>query len=70
MQSRFGGDTSEVVPVRKVHLPSLEKIIHVVPRDDNFSIYMPNHRKVASNLIDIFLSKYTSVITNEIQHII
>ncbi|CAG9771864.1 unnamed protein product [Ceutorhynchus assimilis] len=52
--SRFGEEASEQIPVNRITIPPLGEILEL-PRDSNFSLFIPKHRKLAGRLIDIFL---------------
>lgn len=52
--SRFGKDAGESIPVKEIALPDLGDVL-LVKRDENFSLFMPLHRKCAGRLIDLFL---------------
>lgn len=54
---RFGEDTQEVIPLSKITIPDLTEIMEL-PRDANFSWFMPTHRNLARRLTDIFLRKF------------
>ncbi|XP_073975570.1 phenoloxidase 2-like [Rhodnius prolixus] len=50
--SRFGGD--QKIPVKKITLPDLSLPLQV-GRRENFSLFLPYHRKCAARLIEIFM---------------
>ncbi|XP_060525566.1 phenoloxidase 1 [Cylas formicarius] len=52
--SRFGDDAGERIPVKRISIPPLGEILEL-PRDENFSLFLPKHRRIAGRLIDIFL---------------
>ncbi|XP_030746161.1 phenoloxidase 1-like [Sitophilus oryzae] len=52
--NRFGDQASEQIPVSKISIPSLGEILELA-RDENFSLFIPKHRRIAGRLIDIFL---------------
>ncbi|CAG9825512.1 unnamed protein product [Phaedon cochleariae] len=52
--NRFGEDAGEKINVNQISLPSLGEIVNL-PRDENFTLFIPYHRRLAGRLIDIFL---------------
>ncbi|XP_074031041.1 phenoloxidase 1 isoform X2 [Leptinotarsa decemlineata] len=52
--NKFGEDASEKVTVNEISLPPFGEILSF-PRDENFSLFIPRHRRLAGKLIDIFL---------------
>lgn len=56
MSSRFGEEDVEKIPVSEVPIPPLGEILEL-NRDGNFSLFIPQHRKIAGKLINIFLGK-------------
>ncbi|XP_017775911.1 PREDICTED: phenoloxidase 2-like [Nicrophorus vespilloides] len=52
--NRFGEDASEKIPVKEIALPNLGEILDL-GRHENFSLFLPKHRRLAGRLIDIFL---------------
>ncbi|XP_013107071.1 phenoloxidase 2-like [Stomoxys calcitrans] len=59
VQSRFGEMTDKRVPVREIKLPDLSLAMSL-DRDEQFSLFMPRHRRIAARLIDIFLEMPTT----------
>lgn len=54
ISSRFGDDAGMRIPVKAIaRMPDLS-IPMQLGRQDNFSIFLPAHRKMSSRLIDIF----------------
>lgn len=64
VQNRFG-ETAEVrIPVRNISLPDISVPMQL-GRHDQFSLFIPKHRKLAGRLIDIFLGKsFSHVVHN------
>lgn len=62
MTSRFGGEASETIKVSTISVPPLGEILEL-PRDSNFSLFIPKHRRIAGKLIDIFLGLFIAYIT-------
>lgn len=52
--NRFGEESGEKIPVKEISLPNLGEILDL-GRNENFSLFIPKHRKLAGRLIDIFL---------------
>ncbi|XP_046387012.1 phenoloxidase 1-like [Ischnura elegans] len=56
--TRFGEDTNVRVPVTNITFPDLSFPMQL-GRRDNFSLFIPRHREMASRLIDIFMGMRT-----------
>ncbi|CAH2007165.1 unnamed protein product [Acanthoscelides obtectus] len=56
--SRFGESATEKIPVTPITIPPLGEILDLA-RDENFSLFIPKHRKIAGRLIDIYLGMRT-----------
>ncbi|XP_004526317.1 phenoloxidase 2 [Ceratitis capitata] len=54
VQSRFGEKAEQRIPVRDIAIPDL-RIPMSLPRDAQFSLFIPAHRRIAGRLIDIFM---------------
>ncbi|CAH1101426.1 unnamed protein product [Psylliodes chrysocephalus] len=52
--SRFGEEADGKVPVSTISIPPLGEILEL-RRDENFSLFIPKHRKIAGRLINIYL---------------
>ncbi|XP_023012803.2 phenoloxidase 1 [Leptinotarsa decemlineata] len=52
--SRFGEEASSKIPVNTISIPPLGEILELA-RDENFSLFIPKHRRIAGRLIDIYL---------------
>ncbi|KAI7815440.1 phenoloxidase [Rhyzopertha dominica] len=52
--SRFGSDAEETVKVKQISVPDLGEILDL-GRHENFSLFIPKHRRMAGRLISIFL---------------
>ncbi|KAF2893372.1 hypothetical protein ILUMI_12800 [Ignelater luminosus] len=52
--NRFNADADEKIPVKKITLPELGEILEL-GRHDNFSLFIPKHRRLAGRLINIFM---------------
>ncbi|CAG9791144.1 unnamed protein product [Diatraea saccharalis] len=55
LSNRFGSDASRTIPVRNISLPNLSLPMQL-PYNDQFSLFVPQHRKMSGKLIDIFLN--------------
>lgn len=53
--NRFGEEAKERIPVREISPPNLDGILEL-GRHENFSLFIPKHRKIAGRLITIFLA--------------
>ncbi|KAK5638831.1 hypothetical protein RI129_013126 [Pyrocoelia pectoralis] len=51
---RFGEEAAERIPVKQISLPRLGDILKL-SRQANFSLFIPFHRKISGQLIDIFM---------------
>ncbi|XP_067616919.1 phenoloxidase 2-like [Eurosta solidaginis] len=54
VQNRFGEKAEQRIPVRDIAIPDL-RIPMSLPRDAQFSLFIPAHRRIAGRLIDIFM---------------
>lgn len=54
VQSRFGDDAGKRIPVQAISQPDL-RVVMQLGRQENFSHFIPKHRKIAARLIDIFM---------------
>ncbi|KAG8229579.1 hypothetical protein J437_LFUL010170 [Ladona fulva] len=54
METRFGGDTQVKIPVQNISMPDISFSMQL-PRDENFSIFIPFHRDMATRLIEVFM---------------
>lgn len=54
LTNRFGEPANSRIPVRNITLPSL-RIPMELGRHEQFSLFIPKHRKIAGALIDIFI---------------
>ncbi|XP_055858620.1 phenoloxidase 2-like [Episyrphus balteatus] len=54
VQSRFGEKAEQRIPVKDISIPDL-KIPMSLGRREQFSLFIPRHRRIAGRLIDIFL---------------
>lgn len=55
VQNRFG-QNSERIPVRNIAIPNM-KVPESLGRNEQFSLHIPRHRRIAGHLINIFLGK-------------
>uniref|UniRef100_A0A1B6MSZ9 Tyrosinase copper-binding domain-containing protein n=1 Tax=Graphocephala atropunctata TaxID=36148 RepID=A0A1B6MSZ9_9HEMI len=58
LNNRFGGDTKEHISVKPIQIPDLSLPLQL-GRQENFSLFIPYHRRMASALIDAFMSQPT-----------
>ncbi|XP_075170477.1 phenoloxidase 2-like [Haematobia irritans] len=54
VQSRFGEKAEQRIPVKEIALPDL-RIPMSLDREEQFSLFVPRHRRIAGRLIDIFM---------------
>lgn len=55
--SRFGENAQEHIPVTaNISIPNLNVPMQL-DRDEQFSLFIPRHRKIAGHLINIFMGK-------------
>lgn len=54
IQSRFGEEAGVRIPVQNIAQPDL-RIPMQLGRQENFSLFIPKHRKLAGRLVDIFM---------------
>jgi tyrosinase len=54
LQNRFGEDAGTRIPVRGSAMPDLS-IPEQLGRQENFSLFLPKHRKLSKKLIEIFM---------------
>lgn len=54
LQNRFGAESDDTIPVKDISIPDLGEILNL-GRHENFSLFLPTHRRMAGRLIDIFL---------------
>ena len=66
LQSRFGEEAGVRIPVQNISMPDL-RIPMQLGRQENFSVFIPKHRKIAARLIDIFMGAKS---VNDLQSII
>ncbi|XP_017867686.1 PREDICTED: phenoloxidase 2 [Drosophila arizonae] len=55
VQSRVGEKVEQRVPVREISIPDL-RIPMSLGREEQFSLFIPKHRRIAGRLIDIFVN--------------
>lgn len=58
LATRFGETAETRIPVRNISLPDL-RIPMSLGRNEQFSLFIPRHRRIAGRLIDIFIGKYS-----------
>lgn len=56
LATRFGETAEKRVTVRNISLPDL-RVPMQLGRNEQFSLFIPKHRRLAGRLIDIFLGK-------------
>lgn len=56
VQNRFGMVAEKRIPVQNISIPSLA-IPMSLGRNEQFSLFIPRHRRIAGRLIDIFVGK-------------
>lgn len=64
VQTRYGEKAEKRVPVRAVTIPDL-RVPMSLGRKENFSLFIPRHRRIAGRLIDIFMGK-NNIVLNQI----
>lgn len=57
--TRFQSDAVQRVQLKQIQKPDLSEILDI-SRSENFSLFLPKHRRIAGRLINIFLSKLIS----------
>lgn len=57
VQSRFGEKAEQRIPVNNISIPDL-RIPMSLGRNEQFSLFVPRHRRIAGRLIDIFMGKW------------
>lgn len=58
LSTRFGGDAENKISVKQISQPNLS-IPMSLGRHEQFSLFIPRHRRIAARLIDIFMgNKY------------
>lgn len=58
LQNRFGVEAETRIPVKNISIPDLT-IPMSLGRHDQFSLFIPKHRRLAARLIDIFMGMRT-----------
>ncbi|XP_017466630.1 PREDICTED: phenoloxidase 2-like [Rhagoletis zephyria] len=58
VQSRFGDSAEKRIPVREISIPDL-RLPMELPRQSQFSLCIPAHRRMAGRLVDIFMGMHT-----------
>ncbi|XP_077295280.1 phenoloxidase subunit 2-like isoform X2 [Arctopsyche grandis] len=56
LSNRFGEDANERIPLKDVSVPDLTTILDL-PRQAEFTLFIPKHRRIAGDLIDILIRK-------------
>lgn len=56
LTTRFGETADQRIPVRNISLPDL-RIPMSLGRNEQFSLFIPKHRRIAGRLIDIFIGE-------------
>lgn len=56
VQGRFSTKAEKRIPVRNITMPDISIPLQI-GRQDQFSLFIPKHRKIAGRLIDIFMGK-------------
>ncbi|CAD7091974.1 unnamed protein product [Hermetia illucens] len=54
VQNRFGDKAEKRIPVKNISIPDL-RIPMSLGRNEQFSLFVPRHRRIAGRLIDIFM---------------
>ncbi|XP_044739629.1 phenoloxidase 1-like isoform X2 [Chrysoperla carnea] len=54
LTSRFGEDAAERIPIKKISLPNTSEI-EKFPRREPFTVFIPYHRELAAQLINIMI---------------
>lgn len=54
--NRFGDEATGKIPITPIEIPDLGEILDL-HRDDNFTLFIPKHRRIAAQLCELFLSK-------------
>lgn len=57
IQERFGEEATQRIPVKSnISIPNL-KVPMSLGRQEQFSLFIPRHRRIAAHLINIFMSE-------------
>jgi tyrosinase len=56
LNNRFGEETKERIQIKQINIPDLT-LPMALGRQDNFSLFLPYHRRMAAALIDVFMSE-------------
>jgi tyrosinase len=56
VQTRFGENANNIVNVKNIAIPDM-RIPMSLGRKEQFSLWIPRHRKIAGRLIDIFMGR-------------
>lgn len=54
--NRFNTDDGRTITVRNIAVPNLQLPMEL-PYNDQFSLFVPKHRRMSGKLIDVFMSK-------------
>lgn len=57
IQSRFDDEADVTIPVTDSGIPDITLPVQL-NKSDNFSLFIPKHKKLAAALTDVFLSKF------------
>lgn len=60
LATRFGEDAGSRIPVNNISLPDF-RIPMSLGRREQFSLFIPKHRRIAARLIDIFMGKFEKI---------
>jgi Hemocyanin, all-alpha domain len=55
IEKKFANEIRSRVPVQDTHVPDLAAV-SAFPRTDNFTLLQKNHREIASQMVEIFMS--------------
>lgn len=56
--NRFGDEATGRISIVPITIPDLGEILNIT-RDENFTLFLPKHRRIAALLTNMFLSKYS-----------
>lgn len=57
LTNRFGPQIRERIDVKNIRIPDMSDVQQQLGRYENFSLFIPKHRRLAGKLIQIFVGK-------------
>lgn len=65
LSNRFGEKAEDSIPVQDLPVPDLGRAVDV-DRHENFSLFVPKHRRSAAKLVEIFMGMFTTKLLLEV----